>query len=63
MPTVIVNWLEGRDDDMKRRVAKGFTEVLGKEVGAPPENCTVMFNDLPNTNIAKAGVLFSDRKK
>lgn len=61
MPTIIVNWLEGRTEDTKKAVAKGITEVINKEAGAPPENVTIMFNDLPKTNIAKAGKLFSDK--
>lgn len=61
MPTIIVNWLEGRTEDMKKKVAKGFTEVLEKDIGVAPERVTIMFNDLPSTNIAKAGKLFSDK--
>ena len=61
MPTIIVNWLEGRSEEVKKAVAKGVTEVISKEANAPPENVTIMFNDLPRTNIAKAGKLFSDK--
>jgi 4-oxalocrotonate tautomerase len=60
MPIVIIDWLEGRDEDQKRAVAKGVTEAIVNSAKCAPEAVTIVFNDHPRSHIAKAGVLFSD---
>ena len=61
MPIITVNWLEGKTDDMKRKVAKGFTDILQKEAGSPPESVSIIFHDIKKGDLAKAGTLFSDK--
>lgn len=44
-------------------MAKAITDVMIEIAGAKAENVTIIFHDLPKTNIAKAGVLGSEQKK
>lgn len=59
MPVVTVEMWPGRDDDAKRRIAKGITEVFVRE-GVPGEAVTVVMHETPKNNWAQAGKLHSD---
>lgn len=59
MPFIIVNMWPGRDDDAKRRIAEGITDVLVKEK-VPRDVISVIFNEVPKNNWAEAGKLCSD---
>ncbi|MCL2000444.1 MAG: tautomerase family protein [Planctomycetes bacterium] len=61
MPIITIEWLEGRTDDTKRKVAKEFTETLQREAGSSPEAVSIIFHDLKKCDLAKAGILFSDK--
>lgn len=61
MPTIIVNWLEGRTDEIKRNVARDITKVVSQDAGVPESVVTIMFNDLPKTNFAQGGTLAADK--
>lgn len=42
LPTIMINWLEGKSDDVKRKVARDITNVVAKDIGvAEPILCTV----------------------
>ena len=60
MPTVSVDWLEGRNVDQKREICRQFTETLVKVTGCPPEAVIVIFTEHPRHEIGKAGKLMSD---
>jgi predicted TIM-barrel fold metal-dependent hydrolase len=53
MPTIIVNWLEGRTEDTKKAVAKGITEVINKEAGAPPRTSPSCSTICPKPTLPK----------
>jgi 4-oxalocrotonate tautomerase len=57
---VKIDWLEGRTVDQKREIAKKVTETIVHVTGCPPEAVSVVFNDHPRHDIAKAGKLMSD---
>ena len=61
MPTIMINWIEGKSDDVKRKVVKGITEVIHKEVGVDESNVNIIINDMKKNNFAKGGVLAQDR--
>ncbi|MBS7643007.1 tautomerase family protein [Candidatus Bathyarchaeota archaeon] len=63
MPIVIVEFFEGRTSEQKARLAKAITDAMVEIAGAKAENVTVIFHDLPKTNLAKAGVLASEQKR
>lgn len=60
MPIVSVDWFEGRTIEQKREIARRFTDTLTAVTGCPAEAVTVVFNDKPRHDIAKAGKLSSD---
>ena len=62
MPIVTIDWLAGRDEQQKRTLAKEITDTLVKVAQCSPEAVTILFNDHPTTDIAKAGTLFSDAR-
>ena len=61
MPTIMINWLEGKSDDVKRKVVKDIAEVIQKDVGVDPSNVTIIINDLKKNNFSKGGILASDQ--
>lgn len=60
MPVIIVEMWPGRDEDAKRRIAKGITEVFEREK-VPAEAVTVVMHDTPKGNWATGGRLHSDQ--
>jgi len=63
MPHVQITWVEGRNPDMKRKIAERITAVLIEDGKAKRENIHVAFHDVPATNYAEAGVLVADQKR
>jgi 4-oxalocrotonate tautomerase len=63
MPIVNIQIAEGRTVEQKRALVEGVTKVVNETTGAPCENITILIEDVPLTNVAKAGVLFCDIKK
>jgi 4-oxalocrotonate tautomerase len=60
MPIVIVEQTAGRTADQKRQVAKGITDAFVQAYGLKPEQITIFFHELQRSDMAKAGVLYSD---
>jgi len=58
MPVVIVNLWPGRDNNAKQRIAEGITKILEQE-NIPRDAIDVIINEVPKTNWAKGGKLFS----
>ncbi len=58
---VIINWLEGRTTEQKRKISDVITNTIVNEGGTKPESVTIIFNDLSRTDVAKAGKLYSDQ--
>jgi 4-oxalocrotonate tautomerase len=61
MPIVIVEQSAGRTPDQKRRVAKGITDAFVQAYGLEPGQVTIFFHDLERSDMAKAGILYSDQ--
>ena len=62
MPHIQITLLDGRTMEQKRRAAKRITEVMQEELGAPAENLTIAFVEVPRENYARNGMLISDRE-
>lgn len=60
MPIIRVDWIEGRTLEQKRSLAAKITEVVCECARTTPDRVTVIINDIPKTNHAKAGVLRAD---
>lgn len=57
MPFVNVQMVEGRTVEQKAKLARAITSAFVEYADAKPEAVTVIFSDIPKTNIAKAGKL------
>jgi len=57
MPTIIVEWLEGRTDEQKAQLVKEITEVVSRVAKASPEAVSVIIHDNPAANTGRAGKL------
>jgi 4-oxalocrotonate tautomerase len=60
MPIVTIDWLEGRDEQQKRSVAREITQSLVNITGCSADAVTIVFNDHSRSDWAKAGKLLSD---
>ena len=61
MPVVHIHMLEGRSTEQKRKLAEAITTAFVNIANAKPESVTVMIDDYPRTNWAKAGKLMSEQ--
>ncbi len=61
MPHVIVEFLQGRTLDQKRRVIAGITDVLVKEADARAEMVNVVFHEVTKEDWGRGGLLGIDR--
>ena len=59
MPVVKINWLQGRTVEQKRKIVEEITKTLVEVADVKPEVVTILFIDMPRTNIAKSGKLLS----
>ncbi len=60
MPRIAIELLEGRTVETKRELAKEITKVVCDVCKVPAEAVSISIDDVPRTNLAKGGVLFSD---
>lgn len=61
MPIVQIDLVEGRTVEQKRLLVKKVTEVICETAVCPAEAVTIILRDAPKHDIAKAGVLMSDK--
>jgi len=54
---------QGRTHEQKAELAKVITDALVKIAKAPPEDTTIVFYDVARENVAKAGVMVSDKTR
>ncbi len=61
MPTIRVEFFEGRTDDQKRQYAKALTDASVQVLGCGPQAVDVIFYDVKKTDWATGGVMHSDK--
>jgi 4-oxalocrotonate tautomerase len=61
LPIINVTMLEGRTTEQKRTLAKEMTDLVCDVLKCPAEAVTIVIEELPRENIAKAGRLYSDQ--
>ena len=61
MPYVTIVLREGRSVEQKRELVKAVTEAVARTTGAKSEMVHVIVQDLPGHNLARDGILLSDR--
>jgi len=61
MPIIRIDVATKLSKEQKTALAKGITTVVTEVTKAPDQAVTIFINEHDRDNIAKAGVLFSDR--
>ncbi|MTI95970.1 MAG: 4-oxalocrotonate tautomerase [Firmicutes bacterium] len=62
MPTIKVEWVEGRTLEQKRKLAAAITASMAEIAQTKPERVKVEFTDIPKTNLAWGGTLRVDEE-
>jgi 4-oxalocrotonate tautomerase len=60
MPVVQVSVWAGISEENKKKMVEGITKVM-EELGVPREAITIIIEEIPKTNWASGGRLFSER--
>jgi 4-oxalocrotonate tautomerase len=63
MPRIIVQAVEGRSLDQKRRLVKVITEGVVDAFSVKPETVTVVIQEIRRDHLSKAGVLAVDQEE
>lgn len=61
MPSVTVEWLEGRTIDQKRKVIAAITDALVEHAYANRERVNVTFREITKEDWGRGGLLGCDR--
>jgi 4-oxalocrotonate tautomerase len=61
MPYVNIYLFEGRTVEQKKEMADKITNVISEVGKVPKEMVHILFIDLPKTNIAKGGIIQTDK--
>ncbi|HWL06270.1 MAG TPA: 2-hydroxymuconate tautomerase [Xanthobacteraceae bacterium] len=57
MPIVRIDLFKGRTREQKAKVAKEITDLIQRDLGVPPDQTLVIFNDIEKSDWAVAGKL------
>jgi len=63
MPLITIYLRQGRSEEQKAQLVKEITEATCRILNVPKEAVVIAIVDLPDTNLAKAGVLLSREKQ
>jgi 4-oxalocrotonate tautomerase len=61
MPIVNIDVASKLSKDQKAALVKGVTETIAEVTKVPDQTVIIIINEVDRDNIAKGGVLFSDR--
>ncbi len=61
MPSVTIELFKGKDVEQKRKLVKKMTEAVCEVVGCAADAVTVRIVEGERENLAKGGVLYSDK--
>ena len=61
MPTIRVELFEGRTNEQKRALAMELTQACVRAIGSSPDSVDVLFFDVPKSDWASGGTLWSDK--
>ncbi|MEE9325245.1 MAG: tautomerase family protein [Dehalococcoidia bacterium] len=62
MPTIRVEWFEGRTQAQKAELARAITEAVVTIANTTPEAVNIILTDIPKSNWAHAGKLMEPVK-
>jgi len=56
MPVIIINMLEGRSAEKKRKLLRKVTDAVVEALEVEPESVRIIINEIPRENFAVAGL-------
>jgi 4-oxalocrotonate tautomerase len=56
MPVIIINMLEGRSAEKKRKLLRKVTDAVVEALELEPESVRIIINEIPKENFAVAGL-------
>lgn len=60
MPNVLIEMVEGRTIEQKRKLVSEVTEVIAKTLETDPNHVNIRFLNMKKEDLAKGGKLFVD---
>jgi 4-oxalocrotonate tautomerase len=60
MPIIQVHMLEGRTQELKKKLVANMTEAVVKSLGVKPEDVRIILTDMAKSNYSVAGVMKSE---
>ena len=60
MPIIQVHMLEGRTQELKKKLVANMTEAVVKSLGVKPEDVRIILMDMAKSNYSIAGVMKSE---
>lgn len=61
MPVIVMHLIEGRDEEMKRKLAQNITKAVCDTLQKEPSAVRIIFSDMAAHDYAIGGVLFKDK--
>jgi 4-oxalocrotonate tautomerase len=61
MPIIQVQMLEGRSQELKKKLVANMTEAVVKSLEVKPEDVRIILMDMAKSNYSVAGVLRSEK--
>ena len=62
MPIIYINFLEGRDEDKKRKLVEAVTKAVSESIDTPIENVKIILSEMALADYAIGGKLIKDIK-
>jgi len=62
MPIIHVHMLEGRSQDLKKKLVANMTDAVVKSLDVKPDQVRIILIDMAKSNYSIAGVLQSEKK-
>jgi 4-oxalocrotonate tautomerase len=63
MPVIIINMLEGRSAEKKRKLLRKVTDAVVEALEVEPESVRIIINEIPKENFAVAGLPIEEFRK
>jgi len=63
MPVIIINMLEGRSVEKKRKLLIKVTDAVVEALEVEPESVRIIINEIPKENFAVAGLPIEEFKE
>jgi 4-oxalocrotonate tautomerase len=61
MPTLRVQWLQGRSEEQRHQLAGKITEAFVQVIGLKPDEVNIIFEEISPSMQYKGGVPWSER--